>query len=182
MTITSLQYKSIDEAFVFFNQKLFEGKLPECLITLQRKGKCYGYFRPECFRARQGTKQTDEIALNPEGFENRSDEEILSTLVHEMAHLWQEYYGEHPLRAGYHNREWAAKMKSIGLIPSADGAPGGKETGQRMSHYIDPGGCFQSACAEFLAPGIAIEWNTIQYPKDAKSGPAKQNLPALNVV
>lgn len=173
MTITVLQYKSVDEAFSFFNQKLFNGKLPECLITLQRKGKCYGYYSPERFRSRNGTNQTDEIALNPSGFENRSDEEILSTLAHEMVHLWQEHFGEHIPKKNYHNKEWAAKMKTIGLIPSADGAPGGKETGQNMTHYVEPGGKFQTVCKEFLVSGSAISWDEIQYPKDEKKRTSK---------
>ena len=30
-------------------------------------------------------------------------------------------------------------MREIGLVPSSTGAPGGKATGQRVSHYIVPG-------------------------------------------
>jgi hypothetical protein len=33
-------------------------------------------------------------------------------------------------------------MEEVGLIPSSTGAPGGKRTGQSMSHYIDPDGKF----------------------------------------
>jgi hypothetical protein len=51
---------------------------------------------------------------------------VLSTLVHEQAHLWQHHFGK-PGRGRYHNREWAAKMVEIGLIPSATGEPGGKQ-------------------------------------------------------
>ena len=39
---------------------------------------------------------------------------------------------------GYHNKEWAAKMKAIGLMPSNSGAVGGKETGQQMSPTFCP--------------------------------------------
>src|SRR5262249_57307599 len=38
-------------------------------------------------------------------------------LVHEMVHVWQEQYG-HPASRGYHNKQWAAKMKAVGLQPS----------------------------------------------------------------
>jgi hypothetical protein len=58
-----------------------------------------------------------------------------------MAHLWQEDCG-HPSRIGYHNKEWAWKMEEIGLIPSHNGEPGGKKTGQNMMHYINPEGLF----------------------------------------
>ena len=41
-------------------------------------------------------------------------------------------------------------MKAVGLIPSDTGALGGKETGQQMTHYIEPGGRFAHACAKFI--------------------------------
>lgn len=49
-------------------------------------------------------------------------------------------------------------MRSIGLIPSATGKPGGKETGQKVSHYIEEGGPFARACAELLAQAVAIPY------------------------
>ena len=59
--------------------------------------------------------------------------------MHEMVHVWQHAHGK-PGARGYHNKEWAAKMKAIGLQPSSTGMVGGKETGQRMMDYIIPGG------------------------------------------
>jgi hypothetical protein len=88
--------------------------------------------------------------LNPDHFKGRSITDTLSTLVHEMAHVWQHAHGK-PTRNGYHNKEWAAKMDSLGLNPSSTGAPGGKRTGQSVSHYIAAGGPFAVACSELLA-------------------------------
>ena len=49
--------------------------------------------------------------------------------------------GYHPqLSAALYDRQWAAKMREIGLQPSSTGEEGGKETGQSMSHYIIPDG------------------------------------------
>ena len=95
---------------------------------------------------------TDEIALNPAHFAGRTPAEMLSTLVHEMAHLWQHHFGK-PSRSGYHNKEWAAKMREIGLIPTDTGQPGGKDTGQKVTHNIEEGGRFDQACTAFLATG-----------------------------
>ena len=33
---TSKTYTSLDDAFAFFNARLFAGRLPACLITMQR--------------------------------------------------------------------------------------------------------------------------------------------------
>src|SRR5262249_32630102 len=43
---------------------------------------------------------------------------ILSTLAHEMVHVWR-FAFERP-RPGAHNRDWGEKMRSIGLDPVDD--------------------------------------------------------------
>ena len=150
---TTKTYTSLDDAFSFFNRQLFGGRLPACLITMQRSKAAYGYFAGGRFGSKDGKEITDEIALNPSHFHERSTEQSLSTLVHEMAHLQQHHFGK-PSRSGYHNREWAWMMKAVGLIPSDTAAPGGKEIGQRVSHYIEPGGRFDRACAELVSQGF----------------------------
>jgi predicted SprT family Zn-dependent metalloprotease len=117
---TAKTYAALNRAFDFFNDRLFGGELPPCLVTLQRKNKAYGYFAGGRFGSKDGTEITDEIALNPSHFKSRTDEQSLSTLAHEMAHLWQHHFGK-PSRSGYHNKEWAAKMHAIGLHPSESG-------------------------------------------------------------
>lgn len=146
-------YDRLDEAFDHFNRELFAGELPKVLLTKQRKRGSYGYFSGNRFAALGDPQQVvDEIALNPDHFDDGGEREVLSTLAHEMAHLWQHHRGK-PSRSGYHNREWAAKMVEIGLIPTDTGKPGGKQTGQRVSHYVEDGGRFDRACAAFLAGG-----------------------------
>lgn len=41
---TAKTYAALNRAFDFFNDWLFGGELPACLVTLQRKNKAYGYF------------------------------------------------------------------------------------------------------------------------------------------
>ena len=113
----------------------------------------YGYFSSERFGSRDGKEIHDEIALNIRHFEKRSPGEILSTLVHEMVHLEQFHFGARS-RNAYHNKQWAQWMERIGLVPSDTGVPGGKRTGQRVSHYIVPDGPFARAFAarKFAVP------------------------------
>jgi predicted SprT family Zn-dependent metalloprotease len=148
---TLLAYAGLKTAYVIFNRVLFNDRLPGCLITLQRKKGSYGYFSADQF-ARMGDsgERADEIALNPANFAGRTPAEILSVLVHEMVHLWQHYFGK-PSRGRYHNAEWAAAMEAVGLIPSHTGKPGGRKTGQKVTHYGEEGGRFEKACAEVLA-------------------------------
>lgn len=173
---TAKTYNDLNKAYDFFNKQLFAGELPACLITMQRHKKAYGFFAGGRFGSRDGSIVTDEIALNPSHFD-RSTEASLSTLVHEMAHLWQHHFGK-PSRSGYHNKEWAEKMKEIGLMPSNTGAPGGKETGQQMTHYLADGGRYRRAYAELEAAGfdaLYVElWTTDEEKKKAKKKAASK--------
>lgn len=152
---TVLTYGHFVAAYAHFNARLFAGSLPGCLITMQRKKGAYGFFHGNRFGSRDHTEIADEIALNPATFALRDDKAILSTLVHEMVHLWQHHHGK-PSTGGYHNRDWASAMVKVGLTPSHTGRPGGRQTGRRMTHYIQANGPFDRACEELLRSGILV--------------------------
>jgi len=155
---TTQTYTSLTTAYEHFNRELFNNSLPPCLITIQRHKGAFGFFSGERFANTTNPKEiTDEIALNPAHFATRKPIEVLATLAHEMVHLWQHHYGKPP-RKGYHDKQWAVKMREVGLIPSATGELGGKETGQQMTHVIDETGrIFQSATK------LLLEHPTILY-------------------
>ena len=168
-------YAKLDEAYQFLNSALFEGTLPKCFINLQRHRLAVGYYAARQFTGRHDPSEIAEIALNPNTFVAQTELEILSTLAHEMAHCWQYHFGR-PGRRGYHNREWAKKMPEIGLHPSTTGQPGGDETGERVSHYILPGGKFQMAAENFLrSSGFQIDWQS----KPSNHGRNKQKFSCL---
>jgi len=175
MNATKETYLSLEEAYFDFNQWLFGGNLPECLITLNRKKGTNGYYHAEIFEGKNGNtgKKVDEIAMNPDEF-MRDDMEVLSTLAHEMCHLWQHHFGDKKSRRAYHNGEWADKMESIGLMPSDTGEEGGKRTGQSMTHYIMPGGKFENVAARLLQTGGHIHWTSAAAPKKPKGKSGKR--------
>lgn len=156
---TAEAYGELDTAYRAFNTMLFNDHLPLCLITLQpRCLRVYGYYSGGRFRSnRNKDRTTDEIALNPVHFKRSKPTEILTTLAHEMVHLWQEHFGK-PSRRGYHNHEWAAKMMSIGLHPSSTGKPGGAIVGQHMSDYLIPHGALAVAIDVLIENGFGISW------------------------
>lgn len=169
MSVTTETYIGMQAAYDHFNAAVFEGKLPECLITLSFHRGAYGYFRHEPFtprtapakvKAKKATVKTDEIALNPFTFGGRTDREILSTLVHEMVHLWQHHLPTPKKTKSHHDRVWAAKMEEIGLMPSSTGAPGGKRTGRRVSHYIIKGGVYDKAWASC---NVKLKWDGLMH-------------------
>jgi predicted SprT family Zn-dependent metalloprotease len=153
---TAEAYSELQQAYEHFNLHLYGGELPNCLITFQREKQTFGYFSKERFVNNDGTK-TDEIALNPSWFAVVPLVEIMQTLVHEMAHLWQAHFGD-PGRGRYHNEEWANKMETIGLMPSSTGRPGGKRTGDRIADYAIPNGKFLQACQTLFTQAFRVSW------------------------
>lgn len=166
-------YGSLQEAYDFFNKRLFEGRLPQCIVTLQRKAKSLGYFSPDRFSAACLTEQearnhplAHEIALNPSYFHERPTRQTLSTLVHEMTHLEHQAFGKPPKR-GYHNVAWGELMDRVGLTPSHNGQPDGRRTGVHMSHVIVDGGPFALAYDELRRTGFLFRWGDVDKDKEA---------------
>lgn len=149
--ISARTYEVLHAAFDHFNEELFDGRLPPAILVLHRKRGAHGYFHANQWLLRgeeEGTEEgLHEIALNPQTM-GRDAREVLSTLAHEMAHLWDQLYGKVP--ASGHGPTWANKMDEIGLTPTSTGLPGGKRTGRKMMHMIVAGGPFDIACDTFL--------------------------------
>jgi hypothetical protein len=158
--------------FQHFNRTLFGGQLPDVLLNFSRKANSAGFFAPGRWARRDGEGDTaHEISINPDTLTAYEPKQVASTLVHEMAHLWQEEHGT-PSRRGYHNREWAEKMEEVGLVPTDTGEPGGHKTGQRMTHYIAPGGRFEVAF-EAMAEKHLLPWRADGRAAKKRQDPSK---------
>ena len=164
-TPTEQQFQALNQAYQYFNQELFDGQLAGCILNFSRKKGTHGFMAPNRWRRTdEETHSTHEISLTPYTL-YREPILVFSTLAHEQAHLWQVDFGE-PSRSGYHNKEWADKMEEIGLMPSDTGEPGGKKTGQHMTHYIIPGGkyerAFQAMPEEYKLPFVSWEGDVMR--------------------
>lgn len=156
---TVAQFKAFQGLFDFLNKRFFDDKLPRVILNFSRESvSCFGFITHEKrWQSLEGNKvNLYEISLNPRNILNTQPIFFISTLLHEMVHLWQLEYG-HPSRSGYHNQEWAAKMESVGLTPSTTAKPGGKRTGQSCSHYMTPGGVFEQVL-KALPKELFIPW------------------------
>lgn len=170
-TPTKEQFAAYQGAYDYFNAVLFGGKLKPCLLNFgARRKRTMGYFWSARWTRGDGSV-THEISLNPDllRFPLRT---TMDTLVHEMTHQWQHDYGT-PSRPAYHNREWADKMESLGLIPSNTGKPGGKRTGQRVSDYVDENGAFAKAFKD-MPDSVALPWLS-GCPDASKPPPKNKN-------
>jgi predicted SprT family Zn-dependent metalloprotease len=156
---TAETYGDFQLAYMTLNMSLFDGALPDVMFTLARTRHANGYVMPEGFNAMHDGETVAEIGLNPQTFAERTAEQILSTIAHEMVHLDQHLNGK-PSPYGYHNKEFARRMLAIGLQTSDTGQPGGNDVGQHMTHYILDGGPFQVTARKLIADGWAIRYTS----------------------
>lgn len=157
-TPTIETYPELQRAFNFFNEHLFDNKLSSPLFILESNVRFAGYFTKNKYQSADGKRTTHQIALNPAMFHETGIKDNLSTLVHEMCHQYQSEHGE-PSRRSYHDKQWAQYMEERGLIPSNTGLPGGKKTGQKMTHYIEEGGRFDQLADELIQSGFNFAWH-----------------------
>jgi predicted SprT family Zn-dependent metalloprotease len=174
---TEAQFKAFQAMYDYFNERLFEGKLPACLLNLSRANKAMGFFAPNRWKdaheeevAGQEIKMMHEISLNPDHLAS-GKMEAADTLVHEMAHLQRHITGKPP-RGGYHDKQWAEMMLKVGLQPFNVKNPE-IMTGQGVSDRPIPGGAFEKAWEEmpkeFLLPFVHIRM------MDKEKKPKKQS-------
>ncbi len=169
-TLNTEIYGTLEKSYNFFNKSLFGDALPPCVITLYPYKKTNGFYGPQHFASKVTGEIVSEISLNPENFAEREDIEILSTLVHEMCHAYQDLVNNSNPKSGGHDKEWGSLMESIGLVPSHNGEVGGKKTGKKITHYIDDYGKFKESASVFLQEN-KIEWigHVIEDTKEKKT-------------
>jgi hypothetical protein len=158
LTPTQQVCAELQGSYSYFNQCLFAGELPECMLNVEVSGQAYyGYFRPYGFADGQG-KRIHQICINPKYVHSRTAKAVLSTLVHEMCHLGIFEMNPNQKVTGYHCKKWAALMEAVGLIPSNTGKPDGRQTGYQMTHYVKEGGLFERATDHLLSQGFHLTW------------------------
>jgi predicted SprT family Zn-dependent metalloprotease len=161
VAITRTVHAKMQAAVDYLNAHLFNGELPDAFLVFQRRAHSGGHFAPDRYVHRDAKdNHQHEINLNPDHFVGETDEKIVSVLAREMTHLWQHVCD----KPGYHDAKWGAKMKAIGLYPSSTGAPGGKETGHQMQHYIVHGGRFAEVYSALATTGWRLDLENAQCP------------------
>ena len=154
-TPTQETYGDLQRAYDHFNQVLFEARLQACLITLRARNNL-GYFYWDRFQHSDG-RRSHEIALNPEEFARHTIEQCLSTLVRMQVLQIQRIARTHS-RPGYYNRDFADRMGAIGLGVKNTGTWGGTVTGDKVSHFIMPGGPFALAARSLVDRNFRARW------------------------
>lgn len=78
----------LEKAYRILNTELFDGMLPEVIITVQSSSKSYAHYTPwDAWSTEQGGKAEINIAS---GSLDRPLENVLASLVHEMIHCYND--------------------------------------------------------------------------------------------
>ena len=111
-------WESYQQAFDYFNERLFENTLPQCILSFAATGKSFGFFRDKRWIVDE-FEALPEITLNP-SLLTRHDDLIFQVLVKNMVQLWQQTFGTPPNKEFYYNIEFTEKMADLGLPCTPD--------------------------------------------------------------
>lgn len=118
--------RELYRAFDYFNEHLAKGSLPKVVITIQEAGRrnALGWFGKGFWSDQICEDGVSEINLSAE-YMSRKPEEILETLIHEMAHLKNACDGIRDCTSGqYHNKHFKRTAEEFGLLVERSGNKG----------------------------------------------------------
>lgn len=113
-SIIAQLYKVFDQ----LNEKLFEGCLPKCMLTVQAEGRKHGILGwTTVYKVWTGTQEGDQWEINLVAeYLNRPYLEVISTLLHEMVHLENLSKGVKDVSGfGYHNSNFKEAAEKRGM-------------------------------------------------------------------
>lgn len=68
--ITTIQFKTLDDLYQFYNDAIFNGELSECIVNMSRHGGAFGLFRRQPLeRGRAGKKGRSRDQHQPRFYE-----------------------------------------------------------------------------------------------------------------
>jgi predicted SprT family Zn-dependent metalloprotease len=157
--------------FDYFNESLFiptfNERLPMPILNLSRKKGAAAFFAPSAWKDPMTGAIQDEISLVPE-WTGRDPKEVLSSLVHEMAHQYDHIQGT-AAKGAYHGKSWFRIMARLGLPGRAL-----SKSMTKVTHDIKEGGAFDLAFKEMpkelILPFIGNYGFVVAKKKDNKMG------------
>ena len=147
--------KRLQQAFDIFNNNLFDGQLPDAMLRIERLKNANGIYRPARYSDNQGSTIAC-IALNSTNANERELHLLLSTLVHEMAHMHTHLIENEGEATGGHGVAWRKLMVQVGLDPIKVGS-----TWRQATHSINPDGLFMRVYEDHQRKLEALPWKEL---------------------
>ena len=132
----------LEKMYRQLNKDKFNGELEEPVITIQSTPRAYGHVT--CGKVWK-SKDTYRYELNiGAGTLDRPIESVVSTLLHEMVHIYHLMHNIQDCSRGntYHNRKFRDKAVSVGLVIEKDSRIGWSITSpseELLDYIIDQG-------------------------------------------
>lgn len=114
-------YKSLQNAIDYAEEYFFTSKgkkaFPKIVLSLDSscRRSCVASVVVKYLYDKKIKEILQFMTFNPDYFD-RTTEKILSTVVHELCHIYEIAYIHTP-RSGYHSKKWEALMLECGLSP-----------------------------------------------------------------
>jgi len=149
---TKEHYGEVVALLEWLNRSFYRGELALPMVTFRTALKCFGVYVPEKWDHRTGTSRP-EFRFNPLLFKQAPFDVQCMELLRLMEHLRQGKVS----RTNYHDRDYALGMKEHGVQTHREGAPE-KETGERITLSVLPGGKFEKLVAKKQESGFSFSW------------------------
>lgn len=128
----------LEKIYRQLNTDMFGGELEEVLITVQSSSRSYGYVTCNKVWKVKGICKY-ELNISAE-YLDRPIEDIVSTILHEMVHVYNQMHGIQDCSRGmtYHNKRFREKAESVGLMVEHDSRIGWSITkpSEKLIDYI----------------------------------------------
>ena len=125
--------KALEELYRIFaivNEDKFDSSLPEPVLTIQKtRGATLGHFTlDKVWRDKNNIKDNlavadnsdeesyYEINIDPRWFCNRTVEEVVETMIHEMCHYYNKMNDIKDCSGNVHNKKFKSLAESVGLV------------------------------------------------------------------
>jgi predicted SprT family Zn-dependent metalloprotease len=150
----------LDKAF--FSGKGKE-KIPQVVFAINTKCKAcvVAYVQADALYDKKTDKKLQYMAINPD-YLNRKQKDILSTVCHELCHVYEHAYIHIP-RGGYHDKQWAKLMEDCGLEPKYLNT-----SKTAVDHKIIKGGAFEDFAKAFEEKYGEDFFNIVSYSSEVQ--------------
>ena len=155
-------YTKIQTVIDLVDKSFFSGKkkekIPQIVFAINNKCKScvVAYVQADALYDKKTDTKLQYMGINPD-YLDRNIGEILSTICHELCHVYEHAYIHIP-RGGYHDKQWANLMEECGLEPIYNNS-----SKTSVTHKIVPGGVFEKFVTDFTEKYGADYFNIVSY-------------------
>lgn len=113
----------LEKIYRELNNDMFGGELEEPIITVQSTPRAYGHVTCSKVWKSKYNEENEKYELNiGAGTIARPIEDTISTMLHEMVHIYNLMHGIQDCSRGntYHNKKFKAKAEEVGLVIDQD--------------------------------------------------------------